>query len=374
MSKPLSIDTLSVRGGYQPTLGQGLTPDINLSATYLLPGDGDQGPVAYGRSDVPGFRVFAQAIADVENASHALVFNSGTSAMVALLDNVNPGDRIVFSKDAYHGFLNYTHEALEPRGVIVDFVDCTDLDAVERAVPGAALLWVESPTNPHLLVTDLQAVAEICARHSVRWICDNTFASPVLTRPIDYGAWAVLESVTKYLAGHTDLILGAVATNDAELLERMDHQRARIGTQPDGFTCWLARRGMQTLALRVRHQSESALFIARQLQAHPKVSTVYYPGLPDDPGHEIARRQMCGGFGGMLSFVVRGGKEAANRLTELTRIWLPATSLGSVESLIERRSRWDGDDVVDPALLRLSTGIEDSRELWDDLSTALDQV
>jgi len=374
MSKQLSIDTLSVRGGYQPTLGQGLSPDINLSATYYLPGDGDEGLVAYGRSDVPGFKVFERAVADVENASHALVFNSGTSAMVALLDQFRSGDRIVFTRDAYHGFIHYAQDQLQQRGVTVDFVDCTDLAAIERAVPGAALLWVESPTNPHLLVTDLHAVAEICARHSVRWICDNTFATPVLTRPIEYGAWAVLESVTKYLAGHTDLILGAVATNDAELRELMEHQRARIGTQPDGFTCWLARRGMQTIAIRVRRQSDTALFIAQQLQAHPKVSAVYYPGLPSDPGHEVAKRQMCGGFGGMLSFVVRGGKEAANRLTESTEVWLPATSLGSVESLIERRSRWDGDDIVDPALLRLSTGIEDPRDLWNDLAQALDHV
>jgi cystathionine gamma-synthase len=374
MPKPLSIDTLSVRGGYQPTLGQGLSPDINLSSTYHLPGDGEQGFAAYGRSDVPGFKVFERAVAAVERAEHALVFNSGTSAMVALLDEMTAGDRVVFTQDAYHGFIHYAQDVLRPRGIVVDFVDCTDTAAIDRAVSGAALLWVETPTNPHLLVTDLHAVAEICGRHDVRWICDNTFATPVLTRPIELGAWAVLESVTKYLSGHSDLILGAVATNDAELLNRLDHQRARIGTQPDGFTCWLARRGMQTLAVRVRQQSETALFIAEQLLAHPKVKAVHYPGLADNPGHDIARRQMCGGFGGMLSFVVHGGKDAANRLTELTRIWVPATSLGSVESLIERRSRWDGDEVVDPALLRLSTGIEDRHDLWEDLSAALTQV
>jgi len=256
----------------------------------------------------------------------------------------------------------------------VDFIDFTDLSAVERAIPNAALAWVETPTNPHLHVTDLRAVGAICAQSGVRWVVDNTFSTPVLTRPIEYGAWAVLESVTKYLGGHTDVLLGAVATNDADLRERMEHQRARIGTQPDGFSCWLARRGLQTLPIRVRRQSESALRIATELKAHPKVERVYYPGLPDDPGHEVASRQMCGGFGGMLSFVVAGGKAAANRLTELTEVWVPATSLGSVESLIERRSRWDGDEVVDPALLRLSTGIEDPDDLWNDLAQALEQV
>ena len=374
MTKPLSIDTLAVRGGHYPKLGDGISPAIDLSTTFYLPADGAEGILAYGRSDVPAYRLFEQAVADVERAEHALVFNSGTSSMIALMDELKAGDRVVFTQDAYHGFLVYAREELPKRGITVDFIDFTDLSAAERAIPGAALAWVETPTNPHLQVTDLRTVGTICAQHDVRWVVDNTFSTPVLTRPIEYGAWAVLESVTKYLGGHTDVLLGAVATNDADLRERMEHQRARIGTQPDGFSCWLARRGMQTLPIRVRRQSESALRIATELKSHPKVERVYYPGLPDDPGHEVASRQMCGGFGGMLSFVVKGGKAAANRLTELTEVWVPATSLGSVESLIERRSRWDGDEVVDPALLRLSTGIEDPDDLWNDLAQALEQV
>ena len=374
MLKPLSIDTLTVRGGHRATLGEGLSPEINLSTTFYLPGDENPEIVAYGRSDAPGFQVFQRAVADIERADHALVFNSGTSVMVALLGELRTGDRVVFTQDAYHGFLVYAREELPSRGISVDFIDFTDLDVVEKSIPGAALAWVESPTNPHLHVTDLQAVASICNRNNVPWIVDNTFATPILTRPIEFGAWAVMESVTKYLGGHTDVLLGAVASNDADLIERLEHRRAQIGTQPDGFSCWLARRGMQTLALRVRRQSESALRIATELTAHPNVTHVHYPGLPNDPGHEIAKRQMCGGFGGMLSFVVKGGKDAANRLTELTNIWVPATSLGSVESLIERRSRWDGDEVVDPALLRLSVGIEDPEDLWEDLSAALAQL
>lgn len=374
MSRALTIDTLAVRGGFRSQLGEGLSPAINLSSTYNVPGDADQGYVAYGRSDVPGFRFFERAVADVEGAEFAMVFNSGTSAMVALVDEVAPGGRIVFSQDAYHGFVHYARDVLLARGIEVQFVDLTDLGAVEAALPGAALLWAETPTNPHLHVCDLAVISRLCAEQSVPWICDNTFATPVLTRPIELGAWAVLESVTKYLGGHSDLILGAVATNDADLLERLEHHRARLGTQPDSFTCWLARRGMQTLAVRVQRQSATAQLIAEQLQAHPRVILVHYPGLPDHPGHEIARRQMCGGFGGMLSFVVSGGKDAANRLTERTQLWVPATSLGSVESLIERRSRWDGDEVVDPALLRLSVGIEDARDLWADLEQALAAV
>jgi cystathionine gamma-synthase len=374
MSRDLSVDTLAVRGGFRSRLGEGLSPAIDLSSTFNVPGDADQGFNAYGRSDVPGFRVFEQAVADVEHAEHGMVFNSGTSAMVALVDEVAPGEKIVFTQDAYHGFVHYAHDVLGPRGVEVQFIDLTDLTAVEAALPGASLLWAETPTNPHLRVCDLAGISRLCAQHGVPWVCDNTFATPILTRPLELGAWAVMESVTKYLSGHSDLILGAVATNDAELADRLEHRRARLGTQPDGFTCWLARRGMQTLAVRVHRQSATAQLIADRLHAHPKVVRVHYPGLPDDPGHEIARRQMCGGFGGMLSFVVKGGKDAANRLTETTEVWVPATSLGSVESLIERRSRWDGDDVVDPALLRLSVGIEDPDDLWADLAGALDAI
>jgi cystathionine gamma-synthase len=375
MAEPLSIDTLAVRGGYEPQHGDGISPKIDLSTTFHLAGDGDDGKgTAYARSDVPAYQIFERAIADVEGADHALVLNSGTSAMVALFDELKAGDRLVMTQDAYFGFYIYARDSLGARGVAVDFIDFSDLAAVERAIPGAALVWVETPTNPHLHVTDLHAVANICAAHGVRWVADNTFSSPVLTRPIEFGAWAVMESVTKYLGGHSDVLLGALASNDAALIDRAEHRRSQIGTQPDAFSCWLARRGMQTLALRVRRQSDTALRIAQALHAHPMVTRVHYPGLPDDPGHEIAKRQMCGGFGGMLSFVVKGGKAAANRVTELTKIWVPATSLGSVESLIERRSRWDGDDVVDPALLRLSAGIEDPDDLWHDLAQALEQI
>jgi cystathionine gamma-synthase len=374
MSRDLTVDTLAVRGGYRSRLGEGLSPAIDLSSTFNVPGDADQGFNAYGRSDVPGFRVFERAVADVERAEHGMVFNSGTSAMVALVDEVAPGGKIVFTQDAYHGFVHYAHDVLEPRGIDVHFIDLTDLTAIEAVLPGASLLWAETPTNPHIRVCDLTEISRLCGRHGVPWVCDNTFATPILTRPLEFGAWAVMESVTKYLGGHSDLILGAVATNDAELRDRLEHRRARVGTQPDGFTCWLARRGMQTLAVRVHRQSATAMLIAERLHAHPKVTRVHYPGLPDDPGHDIARRQMCGGFGGMLSFVVAGGKDAANRLTETTEVWMPATSLGSVESLIERRSRWDGDDVVDPALLRLSVGIEDPEDLWADLASSLDAI
>ncbi|MDQ2681909.1 MAG: PLP-dependent aspartate aminotransferase family protein, partial [Chloroflexota bacterium] len=174
MSGQLSVDTLAVRGGYHPQLGDGISPDINLSSTYYLPGDGGGGIVAYGRSGVPAFAVFEQAIADVEHAAYALVFNSGTSAMAAIVGEIEAGQRIVFSHEVYYGFLEYAEEVLRPRGVVVDHIDLSDLDVAANAIPGAAMVWVESPTNPHLTVTDLHGIAKICADASVPWVCDNT--------------------------------------------------------------------------------------------------------------------------------------------------------------------------------------------------------
>ena len=374
MKHPLSVDTLAVRGGYEPKLGDGLSPDINLSSTFYLPGDGDQGPMAYGREDSPAFQVFERALADVNGAAHGIAYNSGTSAMVALVEEAGPGDRIVFSSEAYFGFMTYARTVLIPRGIKIDFVDLTDLEAVEAAVPGSKFLWAETPTNPHIRVCDLHAIAEICAVSGVPWFADNTFSTAVFTRPLELGAWAVMESVTKYVGGHSDLIMGDVTTNDPELRRRLVSRRGQIGTQPNGFNCWLARRGMQTMPLRVRRQADTANELAVRLAQHPRVEKVYYPGLESDPGHAIAKAQMDDGFGGMLSFVVQGGKAVANRVTGLTRVWVPATSLGSVESLIERRSRWDGDDNVDPALLRLSTGLESVEDLWADLESAIEQA
>jgi cystathionine gamma-synthase len=204
----------------------------------------------------------------------------------------------------------------------------------------------------------------------VPWYCDNTFASPALQHPISHGAAGSMNSLTKYIGGHSDLILGAIVTNDAGLAARLRARRNQIGTQPDGFSCWLARRGAQTMPLRVRQQSANALELATRLASHPAVQQVYYPGLPNHPGHEIAASQMTGGFGGMLSMIVHGGAERAQAVVDACRLWTPATSLGSVESLIERRARWAGE-VADPALLRLPVGIEDVDDLWNDLEQAL---
>jgi cystathionine gamma-synthase len=207
----------------------------------------------------------------------------------------------------------------------------------------------------------------------VPWACDNTFATPILQRPIDHGAVAVMHSATKYIGGHSDLLMGMVATTDPDLAIRLRAHRGTYGTQPDGFSCWLARRGLQTMPLRIRHQSEVALDIASRARKHPNIQQVYYPGLPGTLDNEIATRQMDGGFGAILSLLVKGGAASAQNVIDTVEVWTPATSLGSVESLIERRARWAGE-TADPALLRLSVGLEDVEDLWRDLDHALKQA
>jgi cystathionine gamma-synthase len=368
----LGPSTVAVRGGFEPELGEGISPAIQLSSTFHHSIDPDPSvlPYSYGRDLSPGFVPLERTIADLEHAAHAVVFNAGMAAAIPLLFEAKPGTALVMPFDCYFGIRVYAETYLPERDVEVRLVDQTDLAAVERALDGASFFWTETPTNPLLAVADLEAIGKMCAERGIPWATDNTFATPILQNPLDFGAIAAMHSVTKYIGGHSDLVLGAVATSDDELLTRLRTYRGKNGTQPDGFSSWLARRGAQTLAIRVRQQSASALEIARRLDAHPKVTTVYYPGLPGHPGHEIAARQMRGGFGGMLSFDVVGGAAGAEALIQACKVWMPATSLGSVESLIERRARWTGE-TAPPQLIRLSAGIEDLDDLWNDLEQAL---
>lgn len=374
-ARNLGPSSRAVRGGFTPEVGEGISPAIQLSSTFHHPVDPDPSvlPYSYGRDMSPAFVPLERTIADLEGADHAIVFNAGMAAAIPLLFEAKAGTAMVMPYDCYFGIRVYAETYLPQRGVEVRIVDQTDLRQIEEALNGASFFWTETPTNPLLAVADLEAIGTICREKGVPWATDNTFASPILQQPLSYGAIASMHSVTKYIGGHSDLVLGAVATNDAELLGRLRSYRGKNGTQPDGFSSWLARRGAQTLAIRVRQQSKSALKIARELQEHEAVTAVYYPGLEDFPGHDIAARQMTGGFGGMLSFEVRGGAEAAEAVVKGCQLWMPATSLGSVESLIERRARWTGE-VASPQLIRLSVGIEDYDDLWNDLEQALNAI
>jgi cystathionine gamma-synthase len=363
-------ETIAVRGGVDRDSGDEVAPPIHVSTTFIQPGDVPPGQFSYARGGSPAFGPLERALTELEGGVDAVLFNAGSAAAVALLDEAAPGTALVMPPDAYYGIRVYAEQHMPRLGIEVRLVDPADLGALERALDGASLLWTETPTNPTIAVADLAAIGALAADKGVPWMCDNTFATPLLQQPLAFGAVASMHSATKYIGGHSDLLLGAAICADADLAARLRARRNRYGTQPDGFSAWLARRGLQTMPLRVRRQSDSALELARRLAAHPKVRRVHYPGLPADPGHDAATRQMQGGYGGMVSIVVAGGAEAAAGVPPACRVWAPATSLGGVESLIERRARWSGE-TADPALLRLSFGIEAVDDLWADLERAL---
>lgn len=369
----LASATIAVKGGIEHDAGAGVSPAIQLSSTFVHAGDPsnpDDGVYSYGRGGSPGYAGLERVVAELEHAHDAVVFNAGISAAIAVLAVSAPGTAVVLPHDAYYGIRARAAELLPLRDIEVRFVDQTRLDDVRAALTGASLVWTETPTNPLLALVDLEAIGALCAERAIPWFCDNTFATPIAQHPLDYGAAGSMHSVTKYIGGHSDLILGAVAVRDSELAQRLRGYRSNGGTQPDGFTCWLARRGAQTLAVRYQRQCANALELANRLQLHPAVEHVFYPGLPHHPGHEIARRQMRGYFGGMISFIVKDGQEAAQQVVDRCELFVPATSLGGVESLIERRARWTAES-AHPALLRLSIGIEDVDDLWRDLQQAL---
>jgi cystathionine gamma-synthase len=366
----LGLATRAVKGGIEHRLGQGVTPSIELSSTFVHHGDPQPGSYSYARANSPSYAPLESTLASLEGGVDAIVFSAGVAAANALLEEATPGTAIVLPDDAYFGIRVHALEVYPKQGIEVRVIDQGDLGALDQALDGASFLWTETPTNPHLAVRDLAAIGKIAAAHNVPWACDNTFATPILQQPLKYGAVASMHSVTKYIGGHSDLLLGAAIVSDQALAARVRVRRNHAGTQPDGFSVWLARRGTQTLPLRIRHQSTTAQALAERLATHPKVKTIYYPGLPEHPGHEIAAAQMDGYFGAIISIVIEGGREAAEAAIEKCRVWVPATSLGGVESLIERRARWTGE-VADAALIRLSVGLEDLEDLWNDLDWAL---
>jgi cystathionine gamma-synthase len=375
----LAPETLAAQGlgDVDPTSGD-LTPVINASTTFEQRADGSyyQDRV-YGRADNPTFERAERLLAALEGGRCACaLFASGMAAATAVFQSLLPGDHVLVARVLYWGVRKWLAEFALTWGLDVEFVDTEDLRAVEAAIrPGRTrLLWVETPANPTWEVTDLAAVCRIAHAAGARVAVDNTVATPVLTRPMELGADLVVHSASKYLNGHSDVLAGAVLSSRPDpLWERIRSWRRNAGAVPGPFETWLLMRGMRTLFLRVRRSSASALSIARHLDGHPALGAVLYPGLPSHPGHEIAARQMTGGFGGMLSIRVRGGVEQAMAVLAAVRVFKRATSLGGVESLIEHRRSSEGpSSPVPDDLLRLSVGIEDPDDLLRDLSTALD--
>jgi cystathionine gamma-synthase len=340
-----------------------------LTSTYVADGEVD-----YARTDNPTWQAFESALGALEGGD-ALVLSSGMAAITAAVSLVDDGARVIAPTHAYSGTLALLEQAADRGRLTLDAADVADTAGVLAALPGAEQLWLESPTNPMLEVADLPALCEAARAAGVLTVVDNTFATPLVQRPLDLGADVVVHSVTKYLSGHSDVLLGAVVTraDDAgrELGGRLRAHRRLTGSIAGPTEVWLALRGLRTLALRMERAQATAAELARRLAGHPAVERVRHPSLPADPGHERAARQMRG-FGAVLTIEVRGGAAAAEAVACATRLWVHTTSLGGVESTLERRRRHAAEPASVPeSLLRLSVGIEDVEDLWADLDRAL---
>ena len=375
----LAPETLNAQALCQIDAGTGgLTPAIFPSTTYVRDKD-DYALLdprhSYGRDENPGFVVAEQVLARLEGGKAGLLFSSGMSAAMAIIQSLKPGDRVVAPRIMYWGLRKWLIAFCEQWGLELDLFDPADPDALTRAAKQGKtrLLWMESPCNPTWDVIDIAAAADIAHGIGATLVVDSTVATPVLTQPIRHGADLVVHSATKYLNGHCDVVAGAVVTaREDHLWEKICHVRLHGGAILGTFEAWLLQRGMRTLFLRVRKASETAMAIARHFEGHAALKAVLYPGLPSHPGHGIARRQMDGGFGGMLSLRVRGDAEGALDIVKRCRVFTRATSLGGVESLIEHRYLIEGENSPIPEdLVRLSIGIEDVDDLIADLEQAL---
>ena len=379
--RPAGFETLAIHAGQEPDPATGaVVPPIYQVSTYAQDGVGGlRAGYEYSRTANPTRTALEECLAALEGGTRALAFASGMAAEDCLLRTIcRPGDHVLIPQDAYGGTYRLFDKVLAPWQVSYQPVPVTDPQAVRHALEQrpARVVWVETPTNPLLSIVDITELAALCADAGALLVVDNTFASPYLQNPLALGADAVVHSTTKYLGGHSDVIGGALVVADPELGERLAFAQNATGAVAGPFDAWLTLRGIKTLAVRMDRHSLNASRVADMLLAHPAVSGVLYPGLPGHPGHEIAAKQMRG-FGGMVSFRVRGGEEAAVAVCGRTRLFTLGESLGGVESLIEHPARMTHASVagspleVPSDLVRLSVGIENIDDLIEDLRTAL---
>lgn len=358
-----SLATRAVTAGRPTGPGEPMNVPPTLTSTYR-----DGGDLGYGRWGNPTWTAFESAIGALEGGQ-ALAFASGMAAMAAVLATLPVGSTVLLPRDAYAGGRNFLAD-LGGRGRLTALpVDMTDTTAVLDRIPDADLVWVESPINPLLDIVNLAAVVGAASAAGIPAVVDNTLATPVVQRPLELGATAVVHSATKFIGGHSDLLLGTVVTRDRDLLDRLLQRRTLHGAVPGTLEAWLALRGLRTLPLRVERAQASALLLAGRLEQSPGVLRIRYPGLSSHPGHGLASTQMSG-YGAVLSFELGDG-EAAQAFVGRLRLVVGGTSLGGVESTIDRRNRWPGEEHVPAGLLRLSVGIEDPEDLWHDLDQAL---
>jgi cystathionine gamma-lyase len=375
----LATRALHVGQGPDPSTGAVVVP-IHLATTFAQESPGRHKGYEYSRSGNPTRANLEACLASLEGAEHGLAFSSGLAATTTVMLLLDPGDHVVFTEDVYGGTFRLFDKVFRRYGLNFTAVDPTDPDAVAAAMTDRTrLVWLESPTNPLLRVVDLDAVSELVHGTGALVAVDSTFASPVLQRPLELGADLVIHSSTKFLGGHSDVLGGAVLTSDDSLAERMRFHQNAVGAVPSPFDCWLLLRGLKTLQLRVIRQCENALAIARWLEGQDEVIQVYYPGLESSPGHALARRQMGGHYGGVVSFEVSSA-DAARSFLERLRVFTLAESLGAVESLAESPALMTHASIpeemrtrvgVSDGLLRLSVGIEDVDDLVADLEQAL---
>jgi cystathionine gamma-lyase len=380
----LSFATRVIHGGQRPDpLTGAVVPPIYATSTYVQKSPGVHQGYEYSRTSNPTRDALQAALANLEGGAAAFAFASGMAATATLLELLDAGSHIIAMHDLYGG----TYRLLEnvrkrSAGYQVSFVDLTDPEALEAAIrPGTRLVWVETPTNPLLKVVDLSAVAAIARRHRLLSICDNTFATPYIQRPLEHGFDIVVHSTTKFLNGHSDAIGGAaIVRAEPALAERIGYLQNAAGGVPGPFDSFLTLRGIKTLALRMERHCANALAIAQFLEQHPRVERVHYPGLASHPQHALARRQMSGGYGGIVTAVLRGGLEAARHALEHCRLFALAESLGGVESLIEHPAIMTHASLpaamraqlgIGDGLIRLSVGVEDVNDLIAELKEAL---
>ncbi len=357
-----------------------MTP-IYATSTYVQESPGVHKGFEYSRSQNPTRFAYERCVADLEGGAQGFAFASGLAAMATTLDLLNSGDHVIASDDLYGGtFRLFERVRRNSAGLDFSFIDMADPEAIRRAMrPNTRMLWVETPSNPLLKIIDLAAAGDMAKQHGLIAVADNTFASPYIQRPLDFGFSIVIHSATKYIGGHSDLVGGVAVTADAALGERMKFLQNAVGAIASPFDSFLALRGLKTLHLRMERHCANAQQLAEWLQQHPRVERVLYPGLTSHAGHEIARRQMKA-FGGMISVILKGDREYARRALERCRVFALAESLGGVESLIEHPAIMTHASIPDEqrralgisdTLLRLSVGVEDIEDLKEDLDQAL---
>jgi cystathionine gamma-synthase len=370
--KPRTIAAQAL-GAIEPET-QAVVLPVHVSTTFIRDPDNQyRTGYIYGRADNATVRQTEAVIAALEGAHEAMLFGSGMAAATSVILALPPGSRVLAPEVCYWGYRDWLKNEAPLFGYHVDFVDMTNIEAVRAAMkPDTKLIWIETPSNPLWGITDIASVAEIAHKAGAVLAIDSTVATPVFTRPLEFGADIVMHSATKYLNGHSDVIAGVLAAaRDDALWQRIRQVRGHHGAILGPFEAWLLLRGLRTLEVRVKAQAEGAALLAHRFSKHASVSTVLYPGLPSHPGHAIAMKQMHG-FGGMLSIRVKGGERAAIDAAARVELWKRATSLGGVESLLEHRASIEGPtSPCPPDLLRLSVGLEDPDDLYDDLDRAL---